>query len=503
VLFPTHSSEPTQIRLWSLVFILILPAALLYPTRSFRLLEPDEGRYAEIAREMYSRGEWVLPVLQGQPYLDKPPLLYWLVEISYAIFGVSDAAARWIPALAVHGCILLIYLLGRRSLGERSALWGALLLTVAPGFLGMGRLLILDGLLTFCVTLSLLAGFEAIRGANRGATFDRWWLISALAGGFGVLTKGPIALILLFPPLIGYQILVRQKIGISWRILVRFPLVVLAVNLPWYVAIYLREPVFLKHFFWDHNVMRFLQPFDHLQPIWYYTPVLLGGLLPGTLLLWSFGRFLLTGDEQVAARRTRELGFWLLAGTWCVFFFSLSGSKLPTYVLPAFPCFALVLGDFIARSRWDQSNWTKAGIGVMIGILAFATYFAIPWYAQQRSPMIKPDVIVHYCGADAPVICFPRNCDSISFYMGRDDFRNVRTKASQELVEAMMVRPRTVVLFTHRHSLETLKLVLPPQLRIVETATLQRKGDRASWIDRFAGDSPWGLCDLAIIERIP
>jgi hypothetical protein len=280
-------------------------------------------------------------------------------------------------------------------------------------------------------------------------------------------------------------------------------MLVAAVNLPWYAAIYQREPVFLKHFFWEHNVMRFLQPFDHLQPIWYYTPILLGGLLPGTLLLGSFCRFLFTSDESTAARRTQELGFWLLAGSWCVIFFSLSGSKLPTYVLPAFPCLALALGNFMARSRWDHSIWTRVGIGSALAILTALHYVAFPWYAEQRSPMVKPELIAHYCDADAPVICFPRNCDSISFYLGRDDFRNVRTKASQELVEAMMVRPRTVVLFTHRHSLETLKVVLPPQLRIVETATLRKNTKAGSWIDRLSGDSPWGLCDLAIIERIP
>ena len=249
--------------------------------------------------------------------------------------------------------------------------------------------------------------------------------------------------------------------------------------------------------------MRFLQPFDHLQPIWYYAPILLGGLLPGTLLLWGFARFLMSGDESIAAGRTKELGFWLLAGGWCVLFFSLSGSKLPTYILPAFPCLALALGDFIARSRWNQSIWTKGGIAAMVILLGFGTYLVVPWYAGQRSPMTKPDLIAHYCGNDAPVICFPRNCDSISFYLGRDDFRNVRTKASQELVEAMMVRPRTIVLFTHRHSLETLKVVLPPQLRIVETATLQKHGRSADWMDRLSGDSPWGLCDLAVIERLP
>ena len=285
VLFPVQNTAATGLRLPSLILLVLLPGALLYPTRSFRLLEPDEGRYAEIAREMTLHGDWVVPVLQGQPYLDKPPLMYWLIRISYALFGISAEAARWVPALAIHGAILLVYLLGRRSLGERSAFWGALLLTVAPGFLGMGRLLILDGLLTFWVTLSLLAGFEALRERppeprlKAGRVRWGWWTAAALACGLGVLTKGPVALLLFFPPLVAYSILVQQRIGISWRPFALFLAIVFLVNLPWYVAIYLREPVFLKHFFWEHNVMRFLQPFDHLQPIWYYTPIVLGGLL--------------------------------------------------------------------------------------------------------------------------------------------------------------------------------------------------------------------------------
>src|SRR3954470_9331642 len=164
VLFPAQQTAPTAVRLPSLLLLIVLPALLLYPTLSFRLLEPDEGRYAQIPKEMLARGDWVVPHLQGQPYLDKPPLLYWLVMLSYQAFGVSEAAARLVPALAVHATILLVYLLGRRSLGERSAFWGGLLLMIAPGFTGMGRLLIMDGLLTLWVTLTLLATFEAIRG---------------------------------------------------------------------------------------------------------------------------------------------------------------------------------------------------------------------------------------------------------------------------------------------------------------------------------------------------
>jgi 4-amino-4-deoxy-L-arabinose transferase-like glycosyltransferase len=499
VLFGGSEPQAARVRGWSLLLVLLLPAALLYPTRSFRLLEPDEGRYAQIAREMFDRGEWVVPTLQAEPYLDKPPLLYWSVILCYRMFGVSDGAARIIPALAVHLTILLLYLVGRRSVGERSAFWGALMLCVAPGFLGMGRLLILDGLLTLWVTLSLLAGFEAIRGEQlrRG-----WWLLAAAACGLGVLTKGPIAVILLVAPLIAHRWLTGQRVPIGWRDWLGFFGVVFAVNLPWYVAILLRAPVFLRHFLWEHNVLRFLQPFDHLQPVWYYVPILVGGFLPATLLLWSFGRFLLSGDELVARLRTPQLGFWLLAGGWCVLFFSLSGSKLPTYVLPAFPPLFLALGYFVAHSRWNESAWTKGGVAVMAGVLAFGFYMAVPRYAEARSPMVRPDVVQRYCADPAvTVICYPRNCDSVAFYLGRDDLRNVRSKLAQTLVEDILTRPRTVVLFTHRHSLEALRSVLPPRLRIAETVSL-RHSEGNGVLDRLLGDGPWGLSEIAVVERV-
>src|SRR5262249_55493260 len=150
----------------------------------------------------------------------------------------------------------------------------------------------------------------------------------------------------------------------------------------------------------------------------------------------------------------------------------ISGSKLPTYILPAFPCLALALGDFIARTKWHRSSWNRGAVVAMGAMLIVGNYFAVPWYAAQRSPMADREVIEKYCGdSDATVICFRRNCDSVAFYLGRDDLRNVRTKASQTLVEDLLQRPRTVVLFTHRHSLATFKEVLPPQLKIAEEAT--------------------------------
>lgn len=501
VLFPSPQTAPTTVRLPSLALLVLLPALLLYPTLSFRLLEPDEGRYAQIPREMLARGDWVVPHLESQPYLDKPPLLYWLVMLSYRTFGVSEAAARLVPALAVHVTILAVYLIGRRSLGERSAFWGGLFLSVAPGFTGMGRLLIMDGLLTLWITVALLATFEAIRGPRFRVA---WWYLGAVAAGLGVLTKGPVPFLLLIPPIWLHRRLSGHRITIPWAHFTGFAMIAALVNLPWYVAVYLREPIFLKYFFWEHNVLRFVQPFDHLQPVWYYLPILLGGLLPGTFLLYAFARHLGSGDAERVAARTPALGFWLLAGLWCVFFFSLSGCKLPTYVLPAFPCLCLAMGDFVARTRWHERWVTRTSVGVMTAALGIGFYVAVPWYAERRSPMGDPDVAARLHAARGETMyCFPRNVDSVAFYTDRDDLKSCRTRVSQELVEALIQRDRSVVLFTHRHSLDTFKQVLPPQLKVTEAIAVKPPGKGGAVLDNLVGDGAWGLCHVAVVERVP
>src|SRR4051812_3773386 len=123
VLFPGAQAASTTIRLPSLLLLVALPALLLYPTLSFRLLEPDEGRYAQIPKEMLARGDWVVPHLQGQPYLDKPPLLYWLVMLSYKLFGVSEAAAPPGPGPLGHGTNPWLLPIRRPGPGGGPAVW--------------------------------------------------------------------------------------------------------------------------------------------------------------------------------------------------------------------------------------------------------------------------------------------------------------------------------------------------------------------------------------------
>src|SRR5439155_11074919 len=135
-----------------------------------------------------------------------------------------------------------------RSFGEGSAFWGARLLSLAPGFTSMGRLLVLDGLLRFFATLGLLAAFEAIRGERFRWG---WWLVAALACALGVLTKGPVALILVAPPLWFYRRLTKCSAPLTWRAVAASVAVVLAVSLPWYVALCFRIPDFGRYFFWE------------------------------------------------------------------------------------------------------------------------------------------------------------------------------------------------------------------------------------------------------------
>ena len=481
VLFPGKGEQVGSWRWQSLFVFLIIPAAILYPCMGFYLFEPDEGRYAQIPREMLEAGEWTVPLLQNEPYLDKPPLFYWLVMGSYSLFGVSEWAARLVPALAIHGCILLTYFLGRRSLGEKPAWWGALALTLSPAFVGMGRLLILDGVLAFWVTLSIFCGFEALRGPvlRRG-----WWTLSAVACGLGILTKGPVALILLAPPLWLHRRLAGKNARLSWRSLLGFAVVMLAVSLPWYLTVCLRLPEFAGHFLLQHNLLRFLLPFDHLRPIWFYAPILLVGMLPASLLLLPFLHFLGTGKEVMINRRSPELGFMLLAGGWCVLFFSLSGCKLPTYILPAFPFLALALGVYLAQSRWQRSLLTQAAVVGSFALLLVGHYAFVPNLARARSPIGQSHVVLECCSdRTIPVICYPRPIDSAAFYLGRNDLRSYRSKQTPELVQFMQERPTTVVLFGHRHSLQQLKEILPPGLRMTR-------------------EEPMGLCHMAVVSRI-
>lgn len=497
LLFPSRGpTDVGPINPVYLVVLLIVPGLLLYPCLGFALFEPDESRYAQIPREMLQRGDVVLPTLQSQPYLDKPPLFYWLVLFSYQLFGVGAWQARLVPVLALHASLLAVYLLGRRSVGDRSAFVAALLLTLAPGYILTSRLLILDGLLTLCTTLTLLTALEAVRGQRFS---DSWWFTSSLFCGLGILTKGPVILFLIAPPLVLFaSVLTVARVG-------RYFGMALALSVPWFVALGVRQPEFVSYFFWEHNVQRFLAPGIHVRGVWFYGPVLVGLLLPVSLLAVPFTRFLLSRLDAPA--RTREMGFHWFSALWCVGFFTLSACKLPTYILPAMPSLALVVGVFVTRTGWDRSP-----AFVSVGLASFAltlgiNLVALPCYANYRSPLSRPEAVVELCSDPAAsVVCYPRNCDSVAFYLGRRDLRVFRSKDIEELRTLVRVQPRTVILCTHRSSLAGLKQLLPPEVVITREVRLGLRdlSGVPPWLmkplRKIMGETALGLGDICVVE---
>jgi 4-amino-4-deoxy-L-arabinose transferase-like glycosyltransferase len=348
VLFVGQASGPPNSSNGRLPFLLVMAIAaiLLFSRLGMPLLEPEEARYAEIPREMLADGQWLVPHLNGQPYLDKPPLLYWAVMASYSVFGVHDWAARLVPAFAALFTVAVCYGWASRTVGTRSALLGALVLCLSAKFIYMGRLLTMNAPLALATTATLALMHLAM--TNDHPTRRRYLLFAAgIACGLGLLIKGPVALALVVPPVVLVSRLDPRfhRPGISgWSI---FLITTLLVSVPWYVALAIVQPGAAGHFLWYHNVVRFVQPFDHQGPVWLYLPGFLLGTMPWALLAIPAVRWLFSRSGHAAERRPAALGVFLVAFIWMLAFFSLAGSKRPGYLVPVFPPLAMAIGCFV------------------------------------------------------------------------------------------------------------------------------------------------------------
>jgi dolichol-phosphate mannosyltransferase len=371
-------------------------ALLLFGSLGCPLQEPEEARYAEIPRQMLAEGSWVAPVLHGQPYYDKPPLLYWLVMGSYQVFGVHDWAARLVAATAGFLTIVVTYGWGL-LVSRRAALAGAFILCLSARFVYLSHLLTMNGLLCLWVVAALAAGHAALMRSEW-----RWWILAAVACGMGILTKGPVALVLVLGPILICLALAwsgRDLAGVrgaahSFVVAARrgavFVAVAVAVAAPWFVAVARLDPTFLEYFFWKHHVERFVAPFDHTKPWWFYLPEVLLGMMPWTLLLPgclmasrerkrpedSDARDVSSGCLRGACGT--RLAFFFAAAGVAFLFFSLSGCKRPGYILPVLPPLALALGAHLDSCfEWEEvtallrSPSRLAGVAT-VAVLLFA-----------------------------------------------------------------------------------------------------------------------------------
>jgi dolichol-phosphate mannosyltransferase len=387
----------------AMAVLAIVSAAQLFAHLDYPLFEPDEGRYAEIGREMLVNDEWTVPTLHQEPYLDKPPLFYWLLAMSFRCGGVHDWVARLVPAGAAWISILATGLLGRRIVGNRAALVAAFGLTLTPGFVFAGRFLVLDSVLSLLIALAMLTAYEAIRGER---VAWGWWLASAACCGLALLTKGPVALLLTLPPLMAHCWLTGQiRMPSRWHWLAYLGLAA-ALAVPWFLSMLATHPGFAGHFFWDHHVARFFSGLNHPQPFWYYLPVLLAGGLPWTVLLLPWLVYQLSHHPAIVVTRSPAQGFFLLWAGWCLVFFSVSSCKLPPYILPAAPALALLMGVFAESLATQQGMKDLAprllrlapltGTGLLAVTLVALVWIA--WWADLESgPQAFATSVV--CGA--------------------------------------------------------------------------------------------------------
>ncbi len=345
---PNPRSRIASSNSFLLLMVSVLVASALLLNLGYPLIARDETRYAEIPREMIVSGDWLVPRLNFQPYFDKPPLFYWLGAISYQLFGISESSVRLVPAISACFLVILVTWFAWRKLGRSSGVWSGLVLFTTAGFVFCSRFLIIDILLAALTTAASFAMFHAV---SRDRIHWGWWVSSAVLCGLGLLTKGPISVVLVLPPVVMFAWLKRPVASPSLVAWILWLIVASSVAVPWFLAVQGREPTFAYEFFVHHNVARFAGAF-HPQPWWYYLPVVLIGGHPWTFLTIPFMQFLLSRRPEFRRQRPPIIGYCALQAFWCVVFFSCSKCKLPAYILPAAPFFAILIGHYMA-TRFD------------------------------------------------------------------------------------------------------------------------------------------------------
>lgn len=347
-----RSKSAYTLREHSLVFVLCCLSffLLLHNLGGPALFEPDEGRNAEVAREVLLVQDWEIPHYNFTPRLDKPILFYWLVALSYKLFGVSEWSARLPSALMGFGCLLLTLLFAQGCLGSREALWSGLILITSVEFFILSRTVIPDMILTFFITLSLYAFFRGTQIEHR-RTKRTLYLMMYTAMGAGFLVKGPIGLT--FPAMVIFSYLLLNGgwfVVRDMELLLGIPLLVIIVA-PWYGWAELRHPGYLHYFLIEENLLRFLTDhFNRSEPWYYFVPVLALGFFPWTVVLPMALRDLW---KRSFSTETLFLLCWTVVP---LLFFSLSQSKLPHYILPIYPPLSILVGEAVAERLRDPSE---------------------------------------------------------------------------------------------------------------------------------------------------
>jgi 4-amino-4-deoxy-L-arabinose transferase-like glycosyltransferase len=353
------------------------------------LIKPDEGRYAEIPREMIATGDWVTPRINGYKYFEKPPLQYWATAASFSAFGLNEWAARLWPGLTGFLGVLLVFWAGNRLFAPPAGLFGAAVTASCALYAIVGHLLTLDMGLSVLMAAAVFAFAVAQREAAEAGR-RRWMLAAWAAMALAVLSKGLVGAVLPVAAVGAYVLLQRD-----WKLLARLELIrggllFLAIAAPWFVTVSLANPEFPHFFFIREHFERFLtKEHDRYQPAWFFIPVLLIGMLPWVVTLFPALRRALPHSAEPGFDARRFLLLWCAV----VFvFFSASSSKLLPYILPLFPALSLLVGDYL-RSADRRVLFAQAAVTLLVGA---ALALAAPRAPLYPSDVIPPDLLERY-----------------------------------------------------------------------------------------------------------
>jgi 4-amino-4-deoxy-L-arabinose transferase-like glycosyltransferase len=343
--------------LFCLFWLYALGARILVPT--------DEGRYAEMAREMVATGDWITTRLNGIKYFEKPPLQTWMNALTFELFGLGEWQARlWTGLNGLLGVVLVAYT-GKRVFNSRVGITAGLVLGSSFWWAALGHINTLDMGLSGMMTVALCALLIAQRN-DATARERRNWMMACWAGmALAVLSKGLIGIVLPGAVLVLYTFIARD-----WAIWKRLHLVLgtvvfFAICAPWFVLVSMKNPEFAHFFFIHEHFERFTTKIHHRYAPWYYfIPLLIGGIMPwlGVMMqsLWQGRR-----DASSGFQPKKILLIWAL---FIFFFFSISDSKLPSYILPIFPALAMLIACYLESASSKAISYSAILIAVLSAI---------------------------------------------------------------------------------------------------------------------------------------
>jgi 4-amino-4-deoxy-L-arabinose transferase-like glycosyltransferase len=330
------------LKAWAIFALAIIALFFLYFFGLGRtgLLGPDEPRYAAIGREMAQTGDWVTPRLNGQPWFEKPALLYWMTAAGFDAGLDEELAPRLPVAIVSVGFLVFFFFILRSQFGQKAAAIATCILATSAGWLAYSHIAVTDLPMSAAFASAMLVAIPSAAPGNR--------VLSKLLPIFlalAILAKGLVPLVL-FLPAVWF---LRRR---SWIIAVA-----ILIALPWYLAV---GPEFAREFFWKHHFQRFATgALAHVRPFWFFVPVLAAGMFP-----WTPALALLFRREMYRDRRVQFLAAWFGFG---FLFFSVSQNKLPGYLLPLLPAVAALCGIALAEAR--RARWVLAVCAVLLWLI--------------------------------------------------------------------------------------------------------------------------------------